>query len=118
MSSIPEKLRQIEALRHQIEARGKLPDEVLRRAQNRFREEANYYSNRQEGGTLTREETRSVMTGNITVAGKPLKDILEMQHHDRVTLEILRLGRGEVKLSEKRIKDIHRAIIVEEDPAT
>lgn len=116
MSGITEKLRQIEALGSQIEAKGKLPDEVLRRIEYRFREETNYHSNRQEGGTLTREETRSVMTGNITVEGKPLKDILEMQKHDQVTLDILRIGRGEVKFSEKRIKDIHREIIVEENP--
>lgn len=116
MTSIAQKLQQIEALHRQIDARGELPPEVLRRLENRLREETNYYSNRQEGGTLTREETRSVMTGNITVAGKPLKDILEMQRHDQVTLDIFRIGKGELKLSEKRIKDIHRAILYEEDP--
>lgn len=117
MPNLAQKLQQIETLRGQIEAHGLLPPDVLRRVGNRLREETNYYSNRQEGGTLTREETRSVMTGNITVNGKPLKDILEMQRHDQATLEIMSIGKGELKLSEKRIKDIHKAILYEEDPA-
>ena len=116
MSTISDKLKQIETLRHQIEAHGKLPDETLRRIEYRFRLECNYYSNRQEGGTLTRQETRTVMTGIITIEGKPLSDVREMQEHDKTMLEIMRIGQGEVNISEKRIKDIHRAIIMEEDP--
>lgn len=110
------KLNQIETLRRQIEAHGKLPDDVLRRIEYRFRLECNYYSNRQEGGTLTRQETRSVMTGIITIKGKDIRDVYEMQGHDKEMLEVMRIGRGELNISEKRIKDIHRAIIVEEDP--
>lgn len=116
MTTITDKLAQINTLRAQIEAHGKLPIEVLRRIEYRFRLECNYYSNRQEGGTLTRQETRTVMIGSITVQGKPLKDIREMQGHDMAMTEILRIGRGEANLSEKRILEIHRAIIVEDDP--
>lgn len=116
MSTIADKIKQIETLRRQIEAHGKLPAGVLRRIEYRFRLECNYYSNRQEGGTLTRQETRTVMTGIITIEGKPLSDVREMQGHDKTMLEIMRIGQGEVSISEKRIKDIHRAIIVEEDP--
>lgn len=116
MSAIADKLKQIGTLRYNIEAYGKLPDDVLRRIEYRFRLECNYYSNRQEGGTLTRQETRTVMTGVITIEGKPLSDVREMQGHDQTMLEIMRIGQGEVNISEKRIRDIHRAIIVEEDP--
>lgn len=116
MSTIADKIKQIETLRRQIEGYGKFPDETLRRIEYRFRLECNYYSNRQEGGTLTRQETRTVMTGIITIEGKPLSDVREMQGHDKTMLEIMRIGQGEVNISEKRIKDIHRAIIVEEDP--
>ena len=68
-----------------------------------------------EGGTLTRQETRTVMIGNITVDKKPFRDIVEMQGHDKIMVEILRIGKGESNLSERRIKDIHRAIIFEEN---
>ena len=82
MSSLTDKLRAIEFHRRSIESHGKLPDEVLRKIEYKYRLECNYNSNKIEGGTLTKSETRSVMTGNITVEGKPLKDIREMQGHD------------------------------------
>ncbi len=110
------KLEKIETLRREIESRGKLPDEVLRKIEYQFRLECNFHSNRIEGGTLTKPETRSVMVGNITVDGKPLKDIREMKGHDEVMLQILRVGEGKMRLSPARIKEIHRSIIVEEDP--
>lgn len=116
MATITDQLQRIETLRQQIEGHGKLTPEILKRIEYRFRLECNYYSNRQEGGTLTREETRTVMVGNISVDKKPLKDILEMKGHDEAMTQILRIGRGEVNISEKRIKDIHREIIYEEYP--
>jgi Fic family protein len=78
--------------------------------------ECNYFSNRQEGGTLSKRETRTVMIGVITVENKPLKDIQEMKGHDDVMQEILRIGQNQSRISEKRIKDIHRSIIAEENP--
>ena len=116
MSNLHDKLQQIENLHREIEQKGKLPDEVLRKIEYKFRLECNYHSNRIEGGTLTKPETRSVMVGNITVDGKPLKDIREMQGHDQVMLQILRIGEGELRLSPIRIREIHRNVIVEEDP--
>lgn len=116
MSDIVDQLRRIETLRRQIEGYGKLPPEALRRIEYRFRLECNYHSNRQEGGTLTRQETRTVMTGVISVDKKPLKDVLEMKGHDDIMLQILRIEKGEIHISEKRIKDILRAIIHEDDP--
>jgi len=113
------KLKQILArlteLKSEIGEMGKLPKEVLQKINYKFRLDWNYYSNRMEGGTLTREETRSVMVGNITVSGKPIKDVMEMNGHDEVVRELLRMGKGEVRISEKRIKEIHKAIIKETD---
>ncbi len=116
MPTLLERLNSISALREKIEQYGQLQQDLLRRIEYRFRLECNYTSNRMEGGTLTRQETRSVMVGNITVDNKPFRDIAEMKGHDEVISQILRMGRGESTISEKRIKDIHRAIIYEEDP--
>lgn len=63
-----------------------------------------------EGGTLTRDETRSVMAGNITFGWKPIKDVMEMKGHDTIVLDILKSGRGELKISKKNIKDLHKVI--------
>lgn len=107
---ILERLREVKS---EIDELGKLPKEVLQKINYKFRLDWNYYSNRMEGGTLTREETRSVMVGNITVDGKPMTDVIEMNGHDLVVREILKMGSGEVRISEKRIKDIHKAILQE-----
>lgn len=116
MPNLSDRLRNIQSLRDSIESKGKLPDDVLRKIEYKFRLECNYNSNKIEGGTLTKPETRSVMIGNITVEGKPLKDIREMKGHDVVMQDILHIGHGEKRISEKRIKDIHRQIIVPETP--
>lgn len=106
----------IDAIKEQISVTGKLTKEQLNKINNKFRLEWNFNSNSMEGNTLTIEETRSVMVGNLDVHQKPIKDVLEMKGHDAVILEILKIGKGELRLSERRIKDIHRGIMHEEDP--
>jgi Fic family protein len=109
-------LNRIDELQAAIEAAGKFDPEVLKKINYKFRLDWNYHSNAMEGNSLTKEETRSVMVNNVTVEGKPLKDVLEIKGHDQVISDILKIGKGEVGLSEKRIKDIHKAIIHEDNP--
>ncbi len=114
--SLEQKLQQIEELQEKIHAYGKLPDDVLKKIDYKLRLEWNYTSNSMEGNSLTKSETRSVMIGNITVSGKPIKDVLEVKGHDEVISTIMKMGKGELNLSEKRIRDIHTGIMHEEDP--
>lgn len=114
--ALQEKLKEIDRLQKEIEGYGPFPADIKRKIDYKLRLDWNYYSNSIEGGTLTREETRSVMIGSLEIHGKPLKDVMEMHGHDEVVLEILKLGKGDVRLSEKRIKDIHNAIMHEDDP--
>lgn len=112
--SYPDKRQQIDFLQQQIETHGPLNKEVKKRIDYKFRLDWNFYSNSMEGNTLTMEETRSVMVGNLTIGGKPIKDVLEIKKHDEVISEILKLGKGEVRLSEGRIIKIHEGIMYEE----
>ncbi|TRW22301.1 Fic family protein [Flavobacterium zepuense] len=105
----------IDLLKEQIEQHGKLTPEQLNKINYKFRLEWNYNSNSMEGNTLTIEETRSVMVGNIVVDKKPYKDVAEMKGHDDVVTDILKIGKGELRLSETRIRKIHEDIIYEED---
>src|SRR5689334_8074347 len=105
--SYSDKIKQIERLQEVIEQHGKLPQEVLNKINYKFRLEWNYTSNSMEGNSLTRQETRSVMVGNITVEGKPIKDVLEVKKHNEVISEIMKIGKGELNISEKKIKEIH-----------
>lgn len=114
--NLADRLAAIDDLAAQIAAHGPLPDAVRKRVDYKLRLEWNYHSNSMEGNSLTKEETRSVMVNNITVEGKPLKDVLEMRGHDGVVQDIMKMGRGELRLSESRIRDVHRAIMNEESP--
>jgi|JI10StandDraft_1071094.scaffolds.fasta_scaffold01536_6 Fic family protein len=113
--SYTDKRKQADLLQQKISAHGELSADVKKKINYKFRLDWNYYSNSMEGNTLTMDETRSVMVGNLTVGGKPIKDVLEMKGHDEVIMEILKIGKGEMRLSEQRIKEIHRGIMHEED---
>src|SRR4051812_43976172 len=107
-------LNKIEINKQQIEAAGKFSADVLNKIQHKFRLDWNYYSSKMEGGTLTRQETRNVMVG--LAVEKSIKDVIEMKGHDAVVSDILKIGKGELKISEKRIRDIHKAIMHEDNP--
>lgn len=106
----------IDTIKEKIVQHGKLTKEQLNKINHKFRLEWNFNSNSMEGNTLTIEETRSVMVGNLDVHQKPIKDVLEMKGHDEVISDILKIGKGELRLSERRIKEIHSGIMHEEDP--
>ncbi|MBE0392162.1 Fic family protein [Flavobacterium sp. PL002] len=106
----------LDRIKDKIIQNGKLSKEQINKINNKFRLEWNFNSNSMEGNTLTIEETRSVMVGNLDVHQKPIKDVLEMKGHDVVISDILKIGKGELRLSEKRIKDIHAGIMHEENP--
>jgi Fic family protein len=108
-------INKIEQNQTKISSFGKFDDAILKKINYKLRLDWNYYSNRMEGGTLTKAETRSVMVGNIDVKGKPFKDVAEMTGHDKIVLEVLKMSKGELRIAEKRIKEIHKAIMHEEE---
>ena len=106
-------LKRVEQNKAKIEAHGKLDIDLLQKINYKIRLDWNYYSNRMEGGTLTKAETRDVMVGIGVI--KPIKDVSEMNGHDKVVLDLLSIGKGKMRISEKRIKEIHTAIMYEDD---
>jgi Fic family protein len=114
--SYQDKLRQIDELQASIQEHGQIPIALLNKINYKLRLEWNYTSNSMEGNSLTKRETRTVMVGVVSVNDKPLKDILEIKNHDDVISTIMRMGKGELNISESRIRDIHRGIMYEDDP--
>jgi len=114
--TLPELLHKIDELQARIVAAGPLTPEAKHKLDYRLRLDWNYHSNVMEGSSLTQQETRSIMLGNVTVSGKPIKDVLEMQGHDEVVTKLLGMASGELNLSESRIKEVHRAIVREDEP--
>jgi Fic family protein len=109
------KLQQIDELQASIQERGQIPVALLNKINYKLRLEWNYTSNSMEGNSLTKRETRTVMVNAIEVHGKPLKDIQEIKNHDTVISTIMKVGKGELNVSESRIKEIHKGIMYEED---
>ncbi len=108
-------LLNINALKTALDDCHPISNDRLQKINYKFRLDWNYHSNKMEGGTLTFEETRSVMMAQLEIHGKPLRDVLEMRGHDDVIKNIQKLGRGDLQLTENRIKDIHKSIIFEAD---
>jgi Fic family protein len=115
--SFREKIAEIDRLQQSISQHGKLGRDLLQKINYKFSLDWNYFSNRMEGNTLTPDETKSVMIGIINVHNKPLKDVMEMKGHDEAIQSILKMGKGELNISESRIRDLHKAIMYEESPA-
>jgi Fic family protein len=99
-----------------IDSYGKLDAKLLKQISYKFRLDWNYYSNRIEGGTLTLEETKSVMANLLKIDNKSKKDYMEMDGHDKEVLDILKITKGQQSISPKRIKEMHKNIMYEEDP--
>lgn len=114
--SFQDKFRQIDELQASIQERGQIPVALLNKINYKLRLEWNFTSNSMEGNSLTKRETRTVMVGVVSVNDKPLKDIIEIKNHDQVISTIMKMGKGELNLSESRIKEIHKGIMYEEDP--
>lgn len=114
---LPELIRRIDELQARIIDAGPLSADAKRKLDYRFRLDWNYHSNVMEGSSLTQQETRSIMMGNVTVSGKPIKDVLEMQGHDELVTKLLGMAKGDINLSEARIREVHKAIVHEDDPA-
>ncbi len=97
-----------------IDSYGKLDNAILRKLNYKFTLDWNYHSNKIEGGTLTKQETRALMTNSINIKDKPVKDFMEMRGHNEVVTQMLEIGKGEARISEKRMKEIHKLIMYEE----
>ncbi len=108
-------LIEIEKLKTELDSYNPIRLDRLQKINYKLRLDWNYHSNKIEGGTLTFEETRSVMMEQLEIHGKPLRDVMEMHGHDEVIKNIQKIGRGEVRVTENRIKEIHKTIIFEEE---
>jgi Fic family protein len=113
--SLEDVLHQITENQQEIDAHGQLDLKIQNAINYKFRLDWNYYSNAMEGNLLTRNETKQLMMDNVTIDGKSFKDIVEMRGHDNEVLEIFKVGTRAVKISEKRIQLMHKAIMHEDD---
>ena len=89
-----------------------MAEEDEARLWTKFRLDWNYNSNRIEGNTLTRGETKALLEEGI----KPIrmrKDILQMQSHDKAIDFLKELVESDAPLTEVDIRDLHKTALGE-----
>jgi len=106
-------LKEVDALKKQIDDMRPLPEDVEGRVMQKLRLDWNYNSNAIEGNKLSYGETVAFLMEGITAKGKPLKDHLDIRGHNEAINFLLSIVRDTRPLSEADIRDLHRMILVE-----
>lgn len=70
-----------------------------------------YNSNAIEGNTLTISETKVVLENGVTIAGKSLREHLEVINHKEAILYIEKLIKNKTPLTENEIKSLHYLVL-------
>lgn len=88
-----------------------LPENSIKSLKEKLILDWTYHSNAIEGNTLTIYETKVVLENGITVAGKTLKEHLEVINHKEAILYLEELIKNNTSLSEWEIKSLHKLIL-------
>lgn len=111
--NLKELLQKIDELKAELDILRPISDENMMRFNQKIRLDWNYHSNSIEGNTLSYSETKSFLLHGITAKGKPFRDYLEMKGHNEALKILEDIANKEVKITENRIKEFHKLILVE-----
>lgn len=103
--------QEIDRLKEELTHRRPLTAAELQRLREEFIIESTYNSNAIEGNTLTLRETAMVLNDGVTVAGKPLRDHLDIVGFKDAFHFLFELVANNEPLSERMIKDIHALVL-------
>lgn len=106
-------INNIELLRDEIDKFRPLSREQEDRIMQKFRLDWNYHSNVIEGNSLNFGETIAFLRHGLTAKGKPLKDHLDIRGHNNAINVLMDLIKGNRKLTENDIRELHEIILVE-----
>jgi Fic family protein len=109
-------LHAIDGKKAQIDAASPLSEVQRRELDYRYRLEWNFHSNTMEGSPLTYHQTKTIMQGLVEANGQPIRYITEMKGHDDFIAKLQKASRGELRITERFIKEIHRSIISPNPP--
>ncbi len=96
-----------------------LPESLVRKIRGQMQVEYVYNSNAIEGNTLTLRETQLILEEGITVANKPLRDVLEARNHPEALKYIEDVAKSG-QLREEHLLNLHQLVMnrVVEDAGT
>jgi len=88
-----------------------IPSDILNKYENAFRIEYTHNSTAIEGNTLSLIETKLIIEDKISVGGKNMRELHEVENHDKA-FEYVKECVGENKtLDENTVKDIHEILM-------
>jgi Fic family protein/predicted XRE-type DNA-binding protein len=108
--SMLEKLSEIKA---KIDALRPLSKDRSHQMLQKFRYAWNYHSNAIEGNQLTYGETLTLIMHGLTAKGKPLKDHLDVEGHERAVSMMLDMVEGKRPLSQHDVRQLHQLLLKE-----
>lgn len=88
-----------------------LPSEIIENYENDFKVRFTYNSTGIEGNTLTISETKLIIEDKISVGGKELKEIYEIDNNNKAFLYLIKSKNENIKLDENLLKDIHEIVM-------
>ena len=106
-------LKEVDALKKQIDDMRPLPADVEGKIMQKLRLDWNYHSNAIEGNKLSFGETVAFLMEGITAKGKPLKDHLDIRGHNEAINFLLSIVKDTRPISEADIRALHKMILVE-----
>lgn len=99
--------KRIDSLRAQTDAQRPLTGVALERLREYYRVGLTWSSNALEGNSLTLIETKVIVEDGLTVAGKPMRDVLEATGHASAFDKMIQLAQGK-EITEDIIRELHR----------
>ena len=110
-SEIKKQLNIADSLKSDIRKYYPINKTQLKKLDEYFATGYTFESNRIEGNTLTLQETDLVVNKGITIAGKSMKEHLEVINHAEALEYVQTIAKGKTDISEKLIKELHYLVL-------
>ena len=104
---MPSIFKRIDSLRAQADAHRPMSGVALQRLREYYRVGLTWSSNALEGNSLTLIETKVIVEDGLTVAGKPMREVLEATGHAAAFDRMMQLVQGK-EIAEDTIRELHR----------
>ena len=104
---MPSIFKRIDSLRAQADAHRPMTGVALQRLREYYRVGLTWSSNALEGNSLSLIETKVIVEDGLTVAGKPMREVLEATGHAAAFDRMMQLVQGK-EIAEETIRELHR----------
>ncbi|PSB15022.1 Fic family protein [Phormidesmis priestleyi ULC007] len=114
--SLSNRLEHLDRLKAMLDLFRPLNGEIVAELKQRYDVRFTYHSNAIEGNTLSLRETALVLERGITIAGKSLKEHLEVIGHEQAINYIESFAKADAVIDEWELRQIHSLILRQIDP--